>query len=58
MMGDVVSLDGLRVALIGAGGKMGCRVTDNLLPLPIAVDYLEMSDKGRERLHDRAVKVV
>ena len=35
-----------RIALIGAGGKMGCRVTDNFLKQSYAVDYVEVSETG------------
>ena len=35
------------IALLGAGGKMGCRITDNLLKTNYSVKYAEVSDKGR-----------
>jgi ketol-acid reductoisomerase len=56
-MNDSVSLDGLRVSLVGAGGKMGCRITDNLVTRPVTVDYLEVAASGRERLEQRGVAV-
>ena len=44
-----------RVALVGAGGKMGCRVTDNFLKTDLQVDYLEVSPKGLEQLAGRGL---
>jgi hypothetical protein len=43
------------IALVGAGGKMGCRITDNLKDSPYEICYLEVSDAGRERLRQRGV---
>lgn len=46
------------IALVGAGGKMGCRLTDNFLKCPdYAVHYLEISPKGLESLKTRGVNV-
>ncbi len=46
----------ISIALVGAGGKMGCRLTDNFLKLPdYAVHYLEVSPKGLENLRQRGV---
>jgi D-apionate oxidoisomerase len=46
------------IALIGAGGKMGCRLTDNFLKCPdYAVHYLEVSPRGLENLNARGVTV-
>jgi hypothetical protein len=45
------------IALIGAGGKMGCRITDNLLKGSHEVSYVEIGERGRERLADRGVAV-
>jgi hypothetical protein len=47
-----------RIALIGAGGKMGCRVTDNFLKSSYLVDYVEVSDRGLENLRSRGVQAV
>ena len=47
-----------RIALIGAGGKMGCRVTDNFLKCSYQVDYVEVSERGLQNLQDRGVRVV
>src|SRR5688572_23583351 len=46
------------ITLVGAGGKMGCRLTDNFLKHPAyAVDYLEISPRGLENLKARGVTV-
>lgn len=46
----------IKVALVGAGGKMGCRLTDNFLRTPgYEVSYLEISPKGIENLKLRGV---
>lgn len=46
------------IALIGAGGKMGCRLTDNFLKCAdYAVHHLEVSPKGLENLKARGVTV-
>lgn len=47
----------LKVALMGAGGKMGCRITDNIKDVPdYDVMYLEVSEPGRERLAERGLQ--
>jgi ketol-acid reductoisomerase len=43
------------ISLIGAGGKMGCRLTDNFLKTNYQVHYLEVSPKGVENLTQRGV---
>jgi hypothetical protein len=43
------------IALLGAGGKMGCRITDNLLKTNYQVKYAEVSDKGRAALAQRGI---
>ena len=45
------------ITLIGAGGKMGCRLTDNFLRSPYQVHYLEVSPRGLENLRQRGVNV-
>jgi len=46
------------IALVGAGGKMGCRLTDNFLKCPhYDLHYLEVSEKGIENLASRKVSV-
>jgi len=44
------------IALIGAGGKMGCRITDNLMKGSQNVYYVEISDRGIQNLADRGLK--
>ena len=47
-----------KIALVGAGGKMGCRLTDNFLKHPeYEVAYLEVSPQGIENLRQRGVSV-
>jgi D-apionate oxidoisomerase len=47
-----------KIALIGAGGKMGVRLTDNFLKVPeYEVSYLEISDQGKANLAQRNVQV-
>ncbi len=44
------------IALFGAGGKMGGRITDNLLRLPsFTVSHVEVSPAGVERLRAKGV---
>lgn len=48
--------DTLQIALMGAGGKMGCRITDNIKDLDrYQVDYVEVSEEGQARLTERGV---
>ncbi len=44
------------IALIGAGGKMGCRLTDNFRRSPHRVAYVETSAKGLENLRARGIQ--
>lgn len=47
-----------KITLVGAGGKMGCRITDNFLKLPrYNIKYLEISEQGIERLKQRNIHV-
>ncbi len=47
------------VALVGAGGKMGCRITDNMKKqTEYRVLHVEVADAGRQRLADRGVAPV
>lgn len=41
-----------RIALLGAGGKMGVRLSKNLLGTRFTVDHVEVSAPARARLHD------
>lgn len=43
------------ITLVGAGGKMGCRITDNFLKTDFEVHHLEVSPKGLENLKARGV---
>jgi ketol-acid reductoisomerase len=46
------------IALVGAGGKMGCRLTDNFLKCSeYILHYLEVSEKGLQNLEQRNVVV-
>jgi len=48
----------ITIALVGAGGKMGCRLTDNFLKhLEYNVKYLEISEQGIQNLANRSVSV-
>jgi hypothetical protein len=47
------------VALVGAGGKMGCRITDNMKKqTEYRVLHVEVADAGRQRLAERGVTPV
>jgi D-apionate oxidoisomerase len=46
----------VKIALIGAGGKMGCRITDNLVKGTETVYYVEISERGVERLAQRGLQ--
>ncbi len=43
------------ITLVGAGGKMGCRLTDNFVRTNYRVHYLEISPRGVENLRQRGV---
>ena len=46
-----------KIALLGAGGKMGCRITDNLKNLPqYEIYYVEVSEAGIANLEKRGLK--
>lgn len=47
----------MKVALIGAGGKMGCRITDNLMHMDYDMRYVEISEKGVQNLRSRGLSV-
>jgi hypothetical protein len=47
----------LKVALVGAGGKMGLRLTSNLKNSGYFMSYHEISPSGIEKLYDKGVKV-
>lgn len=45
----------LKIALVGAGGKMGCRLADNLNASDYEMSYIEVSPIGIERLAQRGL---
>jgi hypothetical protein len=45
------------VVLIGAGGKMGCRLADNLRDTSYEMHYVEINAAGVERLRQRSIAV-
>ena len=45
------------IALIGAGGKMGCRITDNVKHGADKIHYVEAAPVGKERLKQRGVSL-
>lgn len=47
----------LKIALMGAGGKMGCRLADNMVKHPDKYDmaYIEVSEEGIARLKERGL---
>ena len=46
------------IALMGAGGKMGCRITDNIKEMTeYDVRYVEVSERGQARLAERGISV-
>src|SRR6516164_6612418 len=46
----------MNITLLGAGGKMGGRITANLQPLPqYKVDYVEASEERRKQMADAGI---
>jgi D-apionate oxidoisomerase len=45
------------IVVIGAGGKMGCRLADNFVKTQYSVHYIEVSEKGIENLRQRGLTV-
>lgn len=45
------------IAILGAGGKMGCRLTDNLRHTDHTLLLVEVSETGRERIEARGLVV-
>jgi hypothetical protein len=45
------------IALMGAGGKIGCRITDRLKHTSYRMRYVEVSDAGRTNLRKRGLEV-
>ena len=47
----------MKVALVGAGGKMGCRITRNLKNSDYETSYVEIGEKGIQNLKELKVEV-
>ena len=47
----------MKIALIGAGGKIGTRITDNLKTTEHDARYVEVSAAGVARLAEKGVTV-
>lgn len=47
-----------KVAVLGAGGKMGYRVSNNLKGSPYDVSHIEVSEAGRNRLKELSITCV
>ncbi|MCK5738863.1 NAD(P)-binding domain-containing protein [bacterium] len=47
----------MQISILGAGGKMGCRITDNLKDnSDYQIDYVEISETGLANLAERGLK--
>ena len=46
----------MKVTIIGAGGKMGCRLTRNLMNSEYQMSYIEISENGVRNLHELGVE--
>lgn len=46
------------ITLLGAGGKMGLRITDNLRRTDYQVRYVEISERGKDALAGRGIAAV
>jgi D-apionate oxidoisomerase len=46
------------IALLGAGGKMGCRITDNLIKTDYALRHVEPGEGGKAALARRGISTV
>lgn len=47
----------MTITVVGAGGKMGCRLADNFLRTRYSVHYLEVSPTGLENLRRRGIEI-
>src|SRR5437867_6343385 len=47
-----------KLTLLGAGGKMGLRITDNLRKTDYDVRYVEVSERGMAGLAERGIKAI
>lgn len=52
---DGARLEGQTIVLVGAGGKMGCRITDNLRKTDLRVLYVETGERGISQLSARGI---
>ena len=52
-----MSTEKLTIALMGAGGKMGSRITDNLKDRDYNMKYIEVSERGAAALGPIAVEL-
>ena len=48
---------GKKIVLIGAGGKMGMRLTHNLVNSSYKVSYVEINPSGIEKLKEKGISV-
>src|SRR5712691_8788844 len=48
----------ITITLLGAGGKMGLRITDNLRKTDYDVRYVEISDRGKAGLAERGITAI
>ena len=46
-----------KIGILGAGGKMGLRISANLKKLPNEIFYIENAETGIERLQKNGLKV-
>src|SRR5213594_887248 len=47
-----------KLTLLGARGKMGLRITDNLRKTDYDVRYVEVSERGKAGLAERGIKAI
>ncbi len=45
------------ITMVGAGGKMGCRIADNFIKTDFKANYLEVAPKGIENLRARGLTI-
>lgn len=50
-----MSTEKLTIAIMGAGGKMGCRITNNLRRCNYEMKYIEVSERGLANLAERGL---
>lgn len=48
----------IKIALVGAGGKMGCRLADNLKKSEYSMSYVEISETGIQNLKSRGLEPI